>query len=81
MADIVPPSNDAIVDQNGRPTARFFQWLQLVSALDPIIGDGVPEGFVEARQKRFYWDRTGNALYFKAVNSIANDRTTGWIAV
>ena len=81
MADLVPPSMEAVVDELGRPTAQFFQWLQLATALDPIVGDGSPEGTVEARQKRFYWDETAGALYFKAQNSIGADRKLGWVAV
>lgn len=81
MPDIVPPSLDAIVDKEGKPTAKFFQWLQLVSLLDPIFGDGSPEGNVEAREKRLYLDTTGNALYIKKTNAITQDRTKGWIAI
>lgn len=81
MADIVPPDMSPIVDENGRPTAQFFQWLQLVTKLDPIFGDGTPEAVIEARVKRLYFDTTANTLYIKKANAILGDRTKGWQAV
>lgn len=82
--NIVPPDMSPIVDDEKRPVARFFQYLQLSSALDPITGTGSPEGVEEARLPRFYVDTaasTGSILYVKLQNDIAGDRTKGWVLV
>jgi len=84
MPDIVKPGNEQLYDKSGRPSAKQFQWLQLVTDLDMILGTGSPEGVVEAREKRFYADRSGGAgstLYLKVQNAIAGDRTTGWVLI
>lgn len=82
--NITPPQKDQFVEQNGDLTARSFQFLQLVANLDPIYGEGTPEGNVEARRPRLYMDLNGtpgSILYIKQQNSIANDRTRGWVLV
>ena len=82
--NIVTPQNDVIIDEQGRPTEKFFQWLGLMTELEPIIGTGTPETFQEARAKRFYIDDaggTGTVLYVKLQDDILGDRTKGWILV
>ncbi len=82
--NIVKPANERIIDERGMPTAKFFQWLQLATDLDPIVGDGPPEDVQEARSPRFYVDRTaspGSVLYVKQVDSIGGDRKKGWVLV
>lgn len=56
-------------------------WMTLVSKLNPITGTGAPENSVEAAKGRFYWDETGNRLYFKESADIAKDPKRGWVIV
>ncbi len=82
--NIVKPDMSPIVDDKERPTARHFQWLQLVTALEPITGTGSPEGIEEARVPRYYVDTaasTGSIQYVKLQNDIAGDRKKGWVLV
>ncbi len=84
MSKVVQPANETIIDAQGRPTAKFFYWLQLVSALEPIDGSGSPEGVVEARLPRFYIDTAaapGSVLYVKQSDDILGDRTKGWVLI
>ena len=63
---------------------QFFQWMLGVTNLQPIIGNGSPEGVVEAAQGRFYMNDAGTAgaiLYVKRDADIAGNRTNGWILV
>lgn len=81
MANLVKPDRSAIVDENGNPTEKFFQWLQLATDLDPITGTGSPEGVQEARVPRSYVDTSaapGSTYYVKRLNDISGDRTMGW---
>ncbi len=84
MPDIVKPGNEQLYDKSGRPSAKQFLWLQLVTDLDLISGSGAPEGVIEARQKRFYMDEiggAGNVMYVKVKNQILGDRTKGWVLI
>lgn len=79
--EIVRPASEVIVDEEGRPTVKFFQWLGLVTDLEPLSGIGSPEGVLEARSKRIYFDlngTTGSIAYIKLQDDIIGDRTQGW---
>lgn len=81
---IVKPGNEQPLDDKGRPTPKHFQWLQLMTDLEPMIGTGSPEDVEEARAPRFYVDSaaaTGSILYVKQVDSIGGDRKKGWMLV
>jgi len=74
-----------IVDKNGVMTEEFLIWVGQVTANDPIIGTGSPEGVIRALQGRFYIDTaagTGSVLYVKRDGSDGpGDPTKGWILV
>ncbi|MEE9398670.1 MAG: hypothetical protein V3V23_00195 [Dehalococcoidales bacterium] len=79
--EIVTPQNDVIVAESRRPSAKFGQWLGLMTELEPISGTGDPEGVQEARKKRFYIDEdgdTGTILYVKLLDDIDGNRKKGW---
>ena len=62
----------------------FFNWVLNVTNMSILKGAGSPEGFIPARSTRLYMDTTGtseNILYIKRDDSIAGDRTMGWILV
>lgn len=63
---------------------RFKDWAQNVTRLQILIGEGSPEGVVEAIQTQLYMDTSGTAgsiLYIKRDADIDGDRTMGWILV
>jgi len=74
-----------IVDKNGEMTIEFLIWVDQVTANDPIIGTGSPEGVIEALQGRLFIDTaagTGSVLYVKRDGDDGSgDRTKGWILV
>lgn len=80
---INPHRNDQLIE-NDRPTEIFFQWMQQVSALSPLYGNGSPEGVVNAPLRTPYLNMTGatgSLLYFKILPDIAGDTKSGWVAV
>jgi len=84
-SSIVPPHPaQPIVDPNFEMKQVFRTWAQQVSRAYPIIGDGSPEGVIEAQQGQTYMDllgTTGSVFYIKRDADIAGDRTLGWILV
>jgi hypothetical protein len=80
---INPHRNDQLTD-NERSTEIFFQWMQQVSNLSPLYGNGSPEGVVNAPLRGSYLNMTGatgSLLYFKVLPDIAGDTKKGWVAV
>ena len=62
----------------------FNVWVKQVTSSGIFIGDGSPEGLVEAQQGSFYMDESGSAgsiLYIKQQASVTKDRTKGWVAI
>jgi len=62
----------------------FRQFTQDASLSIPIVGDGSPEGVVEARQYSLYIDSTGttgNIQYRKMQPDVAGDKSKGWLLV
>jgi len=58
------------------------QWLNEISRYAPIVGDGSPEGVVEAPQYSVYIDESAPSLpivYRKMLASVGSDRAQGWI--
>lgn len=50
---------------------RFYSWMQIVSARIPMIGNGTPEGSLEANIGQLYIDKEGaqgSRIYFKTTN-------------
>ena len=80
---INPHRNDNLTESN-KATEVFFQWMQQVSALSPMSGNGSPEGVVNAPLKTPYLNMTGatgSLLYFKILPDIGGDTKQGWVPV
>lgn len=73
-----PITNGGILTQESRRKLRpLFE-----RAL--IIGEGSPEGVVEAEKGTTYMDElgtTGSILYIKKQDEISGDRASGWVLV
>lgn len=62
----------------------FRNYLNELEKWVPILGDGSPEGVVEAPLYSLYVDRTATVApiqYRKMQASISNDRSQGWVAI
>lgn len=73
-----------IVDKNGRATDAMRIFLLEAHLRGLLIGEGSPEGIVEAQQGMEYLDETGvpGAIKFiKQLADISGDRTRGWVAI
>ena len=71
-----------LVDANGAPTPPFRDYLTRLENNLPILGDGSPEGVVEADLYSLYINRTGAPIeYRKMSTDIGGDKTQGWLAV
>ncbi len=78
-----------MITQPGRQNIKdldevFYNWVLNVTNMSVLTGSGSPEGVVSARSTRLYMDTAGSAgsiLYIKRDESIAGDRTQGWILV
>lgn len=73
-----------VVDSNGRPTSELNLFSEAVAKLPIIIGNGSPEGSIEAEQSRLYMDAAGapgSILYIKRDADITGDKTQGWVIV
>lgn len=73
------------VDANGRPTQDLNLFTEACASLAeitlPAIGTGNPEGVLEAKQGKLYFDTAGSPgsrLYFKQVDDISGDKSLGW---
>lgn len=70
-----------ITDEKGNMQPLFYQWMLSITNLQTIVGEGSPEGVVQARVARFYLQTDGaahNILWVKVVDAIAGDRSMGW---
>lgn len=85
MPNLTQPSQQtAIVDENGIMTQEFATWVQIVTLLNPLSGEGSPEGVESARVDRLYIDLTGasgSILYVKRNSAIGGDDSQGWVLV
>lgn len=73
-----------IVQPDGTMAQPFRQFTQDASLSIPIVGNGSPEGVVEARQYSLYIDSTGtagNIQYRKMQPDVAGDKSKGWLLV
>jgi hypothetical protein len=73
-----------IVEDDGSLTAQSRVYFRALTSQALIIGDGSPEGIVEADEGATYQDRQGIAgaiRYAKRDNSIAGDGALGWVLV
>ena len=75
VADIRPIGrNETLVDTNLVSTQRTTDWVQAVSRLAVLEGIGSPEGVITAQRTRWYYDVSGENLYFKKTSG----GDTGW---
>ena len=73
-----------ILDSDGMPTTAFILWMQNMTADGLSTGAGSPEGVIASPAGREYMDTNGVAgaiKYIKQVNSIAGNKTLGWILI
>lgn len=78
------PQSSQVVDGGGYMTQIFRNFLNTVARLSIMTGSGSPNGVIEARATRLYMDTAGSAgniLYIKQVDSVAGDKTQGWVLV
>lgn len=74
---VIPPLN-----QSGLMTNEFMLWTQAVTRYIPIVGDGSPEGVIDAPQYSSYIDATGTTgsiKWIKMQPSVAGDTKQGWV--
>lgn len=73
-----------IVLDNGTISQEFLDWVLEVSTWSPILGNGSPEGVIEAPLYSLYIDKdgtTGAIQYRKMSSEIGGDRKQGWVLV
>ncbi len=74
----------AIVDESGRQTQEFNDWINQVNRQLIMVGTGSPEGVVTATVGQEYMNDAGTAgaiKYIKRDASIAGDLSKGWILI
>jgi hypothetical protein len=74
----------SIVDDSGRQTQEFNDWINQVNRSLIIVGAGSPEGVVTATIAQEYMDSAGTAgaiKYIKRDADIAGDLSKGWILI
>ena len=75
MANIIPPGrNESIVDRLFFGTQRMVDWMQAISRLSVLEGNGSPEGVITAQRTRWYYDIANDDIYFKTTSG----GNTGW---
>jgi len=73
-----PITNGGILTQEAR------SYFRVITERALIIGEGSPEGVVEAEKGATYMDElgaTGSILYIKKQDEISGDRASGWVLV
>ena len=86
MVDRVMPLNPSRspLRDDGSLEPAFQLFAQSLANRALIIGEGSPEGVIEANQGSLYMNDVGTAgaiLYVKRNADIAGDKTQGWILV
>jgi len=86
MAMNSPPLNGGqpIIEKNGTMAQAFRTWTLDVSLNVALIGEGSPEGVLEARQYQLYIDSlgvSGAIEYRKMLPDIGGNKLMGWVAV
>lgn len=73
-----PITNGGILTQEAR------SYFRVITERSLIIGEGPPEGLVEAEKGTTYMDElgtTGSIHYIKKQDEIDGDRASGWVLV
>lgn len=86
MADRLfqPNSQRPMVNNDLSPSQQLNTWFNVITKRSMIMGDGPPEGVVEAEQSAMYMDKlgvSGAVLYIKRDSDILGDKTLGWLLV
>jgi len=84
VADRIPllTGQRPIVDSTGTATRELRLWSLLITDRALILGEGSPEGVIDARVGAEYADligTTGTIKYFKQLDNILGDKSKGWI--
>lgn len=82
--NFLPPTSTIPISTKGQMEPAFSRWTEQVSQRITILGEGNPEGSVDAVQGASYIDTTGTTgsiLYVKRDADISSDTTQGWILV
>ena len=73
-----------VVEDDGVASKELRLWAIAITERILILGQGSPEGVVEARVGREYADTdgtTGTIKYFKKLDNISGDKSQGWILI
>ena len=71
----------AIVKDNGLMTQEASEYFQRLELIQPILGDGDPEGAVDGQAGQTYYDlsgSTGQIIYVKQSDEVGGDSKKGW---
>lgn len=77
-------ASNPIVEENLTMSQAFRRFMLLLGDNLPIVGEGSPEGVIEAPQFSLYLNSlgtTGTIQYRKMLTDIAGDRSMGWVLV
>ena len=81
---ISPDARRAIILEDSTMADPFRRWTVEVSRLGLELGEGSPEGVVEALQGTEYMDTlgtAGNIKYIKRDSDVLGDKSLGWILI
>ena len=67
-----------IVEADGTPTNEFRELINELLRYIPIVGEGSPEGVVDALMYSLYIDSVTGQEYRKLQPEIGGDRSKGW---
>lgn len=73
-----------LVDKNGIPKQHFRIFLQEVFQNSLLIGEGDPNGVIEAPQGREYMNEIGtpgSVKWIKQLADVGGDKSLGWVAI
>jgi hypothetical protein len=76
------PKTRPFVDDNALLNTEGRTAFEQIESRIAITGSGNPEGVVQSVTGGVYYDllgSTGSIIYVKMVDSIAGDKTTGWV--
>jgi len=84
VADRIPylTGQRPLLSATGVASREFRLWSLLITDRALIVGNGNPEGVIDARIGAEYADlegTTGAIKYFKQLDNIGGDKTKGWI--
>lgn len=86
MPSLIPKvtPTQSLVDAQGKARPQFRTFLLNVANSATIVGSGIPEGSLVAKQGILYVDIAGAAgaiLYVKQLQDVGGDTSKGWVAI